>query len=721
MVGWWQLAVAAARGDGSAAVAARGGGHEEPAAMVSAGAAAPQRNRWGLVASFVFLAALHALVQALCLGTAAMGIALSRPLAGGIVLAAACLAVAFARAFRTATATSTATTPATAAATPARVIGPATPAATQAATPAATPAAVSRWSVAAALVACGWAAWTWIQLWALTWQRPDYDWDGLYYHLPAMNGWAAAGRVCWIPGLTDIPFANGYPMAAEVVSFLVHRLTGTSRLVDASSLWFWPLGAVALAVLAQSLGARGAWRWVAAGAIAWVPTFAILSATCYVEPAFACAVFAALAASTLLIAGDGPPVRLTAVLWGLCCGLMLGVKGLGLPFFLILAVLVLPLAIARRASTQRATARHTGSHRAEPPRVDAQRPGSPRTSTQRARATPRRVAAWCSLGILAAVLVGGYWYARDLLHTGNPLYPVQVRFGARVLIAGYDPRLMTDQDMPDWLRHVPRPARMPWSWLQTDAPIRSHYATGGLGWLWPAGGLVALVALWRTGAARATRLSSLALLTVFGLLALFAQPAAWWARFTLWLHGLGLPALAALLHDQLRPEGKRARAWTVGLVAVWGVALAAVGTWESATAARAQWQAQRVRDPITAQKRFLPTVDALFAGMSQGKGGAEFLQARHIARSPWSRMGTLMGGVLALPLDQRHIEILSASPTDLDVQRLQHEGVEWVIWDVIAAGDVPAALQARASENVAFHPATDVHFALVRLAGDRRL
>ena len=38
-------------------------------------------------------------------------------------------------------------------------------------------------------VALVWFVMTWLALAWLTWLRPVFDWDGLYYHVPAIHGW----------------------------------------------------------------------------------------------------------------------------------------------------------------------------------------------------------------------------------------------------------------------------------------------------------------------------------------------------------------------------------------------------------------------------------------------------------------------------------------------------------------------------------------------------
>jgi len=49
--------------------------------------------------------------------------------------------------------------------------------------------------------AVAWTAALWVRLWALAFRRAPYDWDGLYYHLPAMQEWVTAA--CQEPAEID--------------------------------------------------------------------------------------------------------------------------------------------------------------------------------------------------------------------------------------------------------------------------------------------------------------------------------------------------------------------------------------------------------------------------------------------------------------------------------------------------------------------------------------
>ena len=88
---------------------------------------------------------------------------------------------------------------------------------------------------------------------------------------------------------------------------------------------------------------------------------------------------------------------------------------------------------------------------------------------------------------------------RNTIHTGNPTYPVGLRLGSFVLSEGYDPVAMNELSLPERLRRVPSLLRAPAAWLQQDAPIQGAAPVGGLGYLWIAFGVPAILAAAQRG------------------------------------------------------------------------------------------------------------------------------------------------------------------------------------------------------------------------------
>jgi hypothetical protein len=598
---------------------------------------------------FAGLVTAHALGQVVCVASATLAVALTRPRALGAVALSLGAAVLVAW----------------------RLDAGHQPRSDDAA-PRGVPARAVSWVLAIAAVT--WSAAVWARLWRLAWVRPSYDWDGLYYHIPAISAWVAAGHIRWLDAFPDVPFVN-YPMGVEAHTFLMHQAFGLPRLVDACNLWYWPLAFFAVVVLARRLGSGGPWPWFASGLLAGVPLLVCQGVTTYIDPASASCVMAAVTTSVLLVFDDERAPGWMTALWGASVGLVLGSKGTGLPMAAVTVALV-AAGIAWREGLARWPAW-----------------------------LPRLAA-----GLCVVLAVGGYWYVRAAYHTGNPVHPVEVRFGSRVLLAGYDTNAMMQGNQPAWLTRYPAPLRPIVSWLQLDAPIEGYAPTGGLGYLWPIAGLPASIWLALATVRRRARDGPPAGFAAVLVLALFLiQPAMWWGRFTVWLHVLGLAALAVALH---RAWSAR-RAVPAALAVIAAVAVSGIAAWES----ERTLGLERARNLASGSRSdaYVSTDEALFPGLSRTPGFDRLLEARAVARSPWGRAGTLFGGVLALPIGRREIHFLGPAPTEDDLKRLRASGVQWVVWDALGAGPVPEVLAREAVEHVTYTHQGDVELHALRL------
>jgi len=619
----------------------------------------------GAITAFAGVVCVLALVQVLVVVAGLAGVSLGRPAAAAIAVAALALSWVFATKFP---------------APPGGVPSPDPDGDRPVRLP-----SLLVWLPGAALLA--WAGWVWVELWVLARLRPPYDWDGLYYHIPAIHEWVVAGRVAFIDRLTDIPFVN-FPMGVELSVFFLNRLTGATWIVNACNLWYWPLAFLAIVVIASRLGARGAWPWIAGAMVTGAPVFVSQSVSCYIDPGFAAAVMASIAASAIFVwESGGSARRWSPVLLGMTAGLALGSKGTGLPF----ATVVLAVSAFGAAWNEGVT---------------------------RWRRWLPRVA----VAGVVVLIVGGYWYVRNAAVTGNPVYPIQIKIGEKVVRDGWDHNQFNDANMPGWLERHPAPLRPFVSWLQTDAPVSGYAPIGGMGYVWLFAGLPALLYLVILAALRRYPGPVKEFVLVGALVVcLFAlQPAPWWSRFTVWLHAAGLSAIAvAASHAQMSWR----RSWWHSLTLMLAAAAMAVTVWESGRTLDLEWRDGRVTKAedgaaeVTASlhARFDTSLDHILPGMADAPGFDAFFAAGRIARGPWERYGTLLGGILSMPLDKRTIEVLPMIPAQSDVDALAAAGVEWVIWDVAAAGDPPAVLTEAAVEHHAFNPAPDVNFHVLRL------
>lgn len=403
-------------------------------------------------------------------------------------------------------------------------------------------------------------------LWLLAYALPDFSYDGLWYHIPAMHFWGLAGRVHWIT--PDFSTAwdplidnclNGFPKGVELVTFVLVRATGLSRLANAVNLPFLPLGALGVASLSRVFGAKRNFAILAGVLFILIPVNIGQAITSYVDTATAAVYIAAFA----LLAETLVRVRKGELFWrglpalGAAAGLAMGAKTPGIIFpplcALVLAAAFLPAGVRRGFRTEKLFLRAGG---------------------------------FISVFLAIAVLVGGYWPIRNYIHTGNPVNPVGVEVAGRTIFP--------DHSWPGQFHEPYREGTEDWSqfrrvlgsWVYNfrDWWPRSTYGAleGGLGFLWIFGALPALLAL-LAGIFLVPRRSRerkpvvrqptiLLILLGFTILLFNLMPPHHnhLARYTIWLYGVGLPAFAlaggVAWHARRRLRRVLGRIWVVGVV-----------------------------------------------------------------------------------------------------------------------------------------------------------
>jgi hypothetical protein len=399
-----------------------------------------------------------------------------------------------------------------------------------------------RWNALAGAIIVA-AAITYAILWRVAYLAPDLSWDGNWYHLPPIHLWALHGGPYWIDDA--MPYSglmNGYPHGAELLAYLVVSATGDSNLVACANLLFLPIGIASIAYLSRVFGASKIMAVAAGCAFVLVPTVIGQCVTTYVDVAFACSIMAVLAcfvhsyfdAIAILYSQNRTLIK-NGLMCGLACGLAFSVKATAVALVPVIVAVWIVAVIAGRVRF-------------------------------------RRIAAVLLPCAIVTVLIGGYWYARNVVHTGNPIYPFAVtvaghRFAGLTRDEILPPALATPvlRGRPIWWQlgysWVSGWRLMPWSGYTYDTRI------GGLGWFWPLACLPCILAqsvyVWRCGRGTRQR-GAWAFLGLSTALMLVAMPMAWWSRFTLWLYGLGLPAFAACVRRAKWP----ARLYIVACVAV---------------------------------------------------------------------------------------------------------------------------------------------------------
>lgn len=410
---------------------------------------------------------------------------------------------------------------------------------------------------------------------ALGWNKTDPSFDGNWYHIPAIHFWAARGYVHWITAdppaawcTLAIDYMNGYPKAHEVTSFWLARLLGGDAINTASVLYL-PLGAFGVHVLSRQLGAGA--NWSAFGALLYLllPVNIAQAHTTYVDSSFAACVVGLLALMAMMRGREKSVTPVLALATGVALGLIVGIKGNG-PLVALLAggFIAGSLVFTILRST-----------------FETRRPAT------------RAAAAALALMLIAALATGGYWNLRNWAIGGSPVYPMGITIGGVEIFPGesFEKIVNTRGQTPPEMRDWPAWKQVAHTWLQGQSVERWHgalgeYASrfGGLSFLWllgalPASVVLAIAALGRivgTSEDREIRSRSATYLYLFALvvIAFLVTPNNWWARYTVWIFGIGLPAFVYCASRPMRGPWRAALKWC------WVLACCAIFLYEAGTA-----------------------------------------------------------------------------------------------------------------------------------------
>ena len=229
---------------------------------------------------------------------------------------------------------------------------------------------------------------------------------------------------------------------------------GSAAAVDAVSTVFVLMGALALAGLARASGAP---RWASEltlGLFLLVPMQLLNAPSGYADAAFA----GALVTLLVLAARWATEAREAWLDLGMAAALVTSLKPHGF------ALAAVALAVGMLGQVRRVGAGH----------------------------------AIVALAKVALVATSGLFFAvRNVVVTGNPIYPLELRIGERVLLAGessLDGILTPTFNVPPELLRLPSVLRPLWVWLQPHGPARSFDdRLAGFGYAFLLLGLPALV------------------------------------------------------------------------------------------------------------------------------------------------------------------------------------------------------------------------------------
>jgi len=262
---------------------------------------------------------------------------------------------------------------------------------------------------ACALAACAGGALA-QRLWAGL-HKTAFLYDALSYHLHAPATWMHAGRLEVVPAVFGDPAPAYAPANLQLVFWFLMAPLRSDYLGGAGQWPFAVLAVMAVAATVREVGGGRATALAAGLAFLTLPEVWTQAEAAMADLGLAAAFLATL---VFVVRAVRRPTARDLAAVGLGAGLVAGTKAIGLVFAApLLAAAAAAIVVGRRG----------------------------------AGAIGRGGAIVAG----AALAGGGFWPARNLLLTGNPVYPLAVRVGGRILLPGvYDAAAMRA-----WEYHVP--------------------------------------------------------------------------------------------------------------------------------------------------------------------------------------------------------------------------------------------------------------------------
>ena len=367
----------------------------------------------------------------------------------------------------------------------------------------------SRVVLGLAIVAASALAWRFL----LAVRLPVLDYDGFSYHLVTVDVWLQSGEIGRVPQRL---WSDSYPENGELISLWLMAFSRNDALAALSGLVPLPLAGLSVAGLARRLGADRPWAAIAGLLFMLLPAVIALANTTYVDN-LAAADLAAAWFLGLAATGVRPGRRRTALLIaaGFAIGLSVGTKASMLVPLAAFAVVLVAAALLGRG-----------------PAVDR----------------IRKALQTAVLVGVPALLGGGYWYIRDIVLFGNPVWPFTIGpfrgVGTVDQLIGQHPAELAGMSQ---LRQVLT------SWLRdfhlTSYAYDTRIGGYGIGWLAVLGiGLIGFLLL-----IRARRYLPVIGMAIPAAVIVAILPEQWWARYTFFLPIIAL-AMAAVALSRMPPR-----------------------------------------------------------------------------------------------------------------------------------------------------------------------
>lgn len=228
-------------------------------------------------------------------------------------------------------------------------------------------------------------------IWA--WVSPPPPWDAFVYHLSFPASWVKNGGIYPV----TVPFGDQagtyFPSNVELVYFWLLTYSRNDFLTNCVQCFFLLLCIASVYRLCRIAGAERSPSICAAFGVLFMPSMVHQAAAAEVDIAFSAMFLCTL--YYLLRWIQSPEMKMNMIMAFISAGLFIGSKTIAIPWTIFLLVPVLLYAVRKHG-----------------------------------------LKLWMLIGVSCFFLTGSFWYFRNFLLTGNPLFPLTLRVGPYTILDG---------------------------------------------------------------------------------------------------------------------------------------------------------------------------------------------------------------------------------------------------------------------------------------------
>jgi hypothetical protein len=359
---------------------------------------------------------------------------------------------------------------------------------------------------------------------------PSYTWDALWYHLPIVGYIMQNGAVQELANNSFIEqFINIFPKNIELFFLWNIIFLKSDVLIDLSQMLFTLVGVLAVFSMAIKLEIREKYAMYAALLFFFTPVIILQSTTNYVDIAISVLFLTSLnfliSDGVLTSRNNVPGInnikqrKMFLLMGGLTTGILLGAKGSGPLFLVILSALVMIQKVRKYMTYTR---------------------NPDMLKEYKARKVMK---SYLIYFIVPAVIMGGYWYMKNWVLYDNPVYPMEVSIMGKVFFKGLYKDMI--EPVPDAINKLSFFARPIYVWMENIEFYLYDSRLGGLGPIWFILFIPSLV--FSTSHALKNRKYQFLAVVAIIMTGFFIYPRHWTPRYVIFIVGLGALSFAYIM------------------------------------------------------------------------------------------------------------------------------------------------------------------------------